>query len=61
MSGSVGLTSEEFLNVYDASALRWEAQYNNVPWYHMSWFPVQVICQVANAMIASPYYESIVC
>lgn len=61
ISGNGVITSDEFLNIYDATTLTWEPQYTNVPWYHMAWSPLQFLCQGANAAISWRYFESIVC
>ena len=61
ISGNGCLTSDEFLNVYDATVLTWELQYSNIPWYNMSWKPLQFLCQGANAVITWPYFETLIC
>ncbi|XP_011497956.1 PREDICTED: two pore calcium channel protein 1-like isoform X3 [Ceratosolen solmsi marchali] len=60
ISGNGVLSSDEFLNVYDATVLTWEPQYSSVPWYHMTWPPLQIFCQGAHAAIAWPYFETLV-
>ena len=61
VSGTGTLTSDEFLNVYDATVLTWEPQYSSIPWYHMAWPPLQILCQAAHAAISWTYFESLVC
>ena len=60
-SGNGRLLSDEFLNIYDATVLTWEPQYSNVPWYHMAWPPLQILCQGAHAAINWAYFETLVC
>ncbi|XP_014213828.1 two pore calcium channel protein 1-like isoform X2 [Copidosoma floridanum] len=60
ISGSRFLTSDEFLNVYDATVLTWDPQYSSVPWYHMAWPPLQILCQGAHAAINWRYFESLI-
>ncbi|OXU24398.1 hypothetical protein TSAR_012887 [Trichomalopsis sarcophagae] len=60
ISGSGALTCDEFLNIYDATVLRWEPQYSSVPWYHMTWPPLQILCQGAHAAISWAYFETLV-
>ncbi|XP_066600553.1 two pore calcium channel protein 1-like [Prorops nasuta] len=59
-SGTGTLSTEEFLSFYDANVLRWEPQYSNVPWYHNTWRPLQILCTGAHAAIRWPYFETIV-
>ena len=60
-SGTGALSSDEFLNVYDVTTLKWDPQYSSIPWYHTAWKPLQMLCVGANAAIISPYFEPIVC
>ncbi|CAB0035202.1 unnamed protein product [Trichogramma brassicae] len=59
-SGSGYLTSDEFLNIYDATVLKWDLHYTSIPWYKMVWKPMQILCQSAHTIVNWPYYESLV-
>lgn len=60
-SGSGVLSAEEFLNIYDTIILQWEPQYSNVPWYHSTSRPLQILCTGAHAAIRWPYFETLMC
>ncbi|XP_014225608.1 two pore calcium channel protein 1-like isoform X2 [Trichogramma pretiosum] len=59
-SGSGYLTSDEFLNIYDATVLKWDLHYTSIPWYKMVWKPMQILCQSAHTIVNWSYYESLV-
>lgn len=60
-SGGEDLTLNEFYYIYDANELRWEAQFAQIPWFHATWAPLQVVCRYANDIVNWPYFEHIVC
>lgn len=60
-SGGEGLTLQEFYSIYDANELHWEAQFSQIPWFHATWEPLQLICRYANDFVHWPYFEHIIC
>lgn len=60
-TGNGALNCEEFLSIYDANTLQWSLQYSDVPWYRTLWWPLQMLCKGANAMIKWSYFETLVC
>ncbi|XP_046418336.1 two pore calcium channel protein 1-like isoform X1 [Neodiprion fabricii] len=60
VSGTGTLSSDEFVEVYDATTLEWDPQYSSIPWYHAAWQPLQILCKGAHAAIVWPYFETVV-
>lgn len=56
-----GLTTEEFISIYDAVTLRWSPKDPPEPWYARSWTPLRIICKYSRKLIMWPYFEHIVC
>lgn len=54
------LSLEEFVNVYDAVSIRWEAQYAQIPWFHSAWMPLQKFCQLMHNIISWKHFENLV-
>lgn len=55
------LTREEFLSIYDATKLQWNLQYTNLPWYHTTWWPLQILCTAIHSVIKWSFFETLVC
>lgn len=60
-SGSGGISLDEFYSIYDANMLRWEAQFSQIPWFHHTWEPLQLICRYSHVVVTWPYFEHIIC
>ncbi|XP_012251798.1 two pore calcium channel protein 1-like isoform X2 [Athalia rosae] len=60
VAGNGTLSSDEFIEVYDATTLQWDPQYSSIPWYHAAWQPLQILCKGAHAAIVWPYFETLV-
>nr|CAD7260866.1 unnamed protein product [Timema shepardi] len=60
-SDSGSLSLEEFYAVYDATLLKWEAQFSHIPWFHTTWIPLQTLCQWAHDFVIWPYFEHVIC
>ncbi|XP_020294298.1 two pore calcium channel protein 1-like [Pseudomyrmex gracilis] len=54
------LTREEFLSIYDATKLQWNLQYTNLPWYHTTWWPLQILCTAIHSVIKWSFFETLV-
>nr|CAD7403905.1 unnamed protein product [Timema poppensis] len=59
-SDSGSLSLEEFYAVYDATLLKWEAQFSHIPWFHTTWIPLQTLCQWAHDFVIWPYFEHLI-
>nr|CAD7197326.1 unnamed protein product [Timema douglasi] len=59
-SDSGSLSLEEFYAVYDATLLKWEAQFSHIPWFHTTWIPLQTLCQWAHDFVIWPYFEHVI-
>nr|CAD7396976.1 unnamed protein product [Timema cristinae] len=59
-SDSGSLSLEEFYAVYDATLLKWEAQFSHIPWFHTTWIPLQRLCQWAHDFVIWPYFEHVI-
>ncbi|KAJ8933779.1 hypothetical protein NQ314_013815 [Rhamnusium bicolor] len=54
------LTQDEFLNIYDATTLRWRIKDPPDPWFSAAWPPLRAFCRAARTMVTWQYFEHIV-
>lgn len=54
------MTQEEFLNIYDATTLKWRIKDPPDPWFSAAWPPLRAFCRASRTMVTWQYFEHIV-
>ena len=61
VSRSGSITSDEFMNIYDATSLKWLLKDPPDPWFSAAWPPLRYFCRGARQFVTLYYFEHIVC
>lgn len=54
------LTLDEFINIYDATRLKWRLKDPIDPWFSAAWPPLRSICRATRAIVTWCYFEHLV-
>ncbi|KAK4878004.1 hypothetical protein RN001_010510 [Aquatica leii] len=54
------LTLDEFVNIYDATRLRWKLKDPVDPWFSAAWPPLRSLCRATHTLVKWRYFEHIV-
>lgn len=55
------LTQDEFLNIYDATTLKWRNKNPIDPWFSAAWPPLRTFCRGSRNLVSWKYFEHFVC